>query len=62
MTPRRWAWLFFAFAVALEFLAVVKLAWTVSGLPDWLEPAGLCSLALACVLWTIPGNANPPVR
>jgi hypothetical protein len=58
--PRRLAWALFLAAAALAFLAIVKLAWTVTGLPVWLEPSAICALALGCVLWTIPGNPNPP--
>jgi hypothetical protein len=56
--PRRVAWLLFLAATVLAFLAVIKLAFTIGGLPDWLEPAALCALALGCVAWTIPGNPN----
>jgi hypothetical protein len=56
--PRRYAWLFFVAAVVLLFLAVVQMAWNVSGLPDWLQPAGLCALAVGCTAWTLPGNPN----
>lgn len=56
--PRRYAWLFFAAAAILLFMAVAQMAWNISGLPVWLQPAGLCSLAVGCLCWTIPGNPN----
>lgn len=54
MNTRRAAWLFFLSGAILLFLAVLKLAFTLSGLPDWLEPAGLCSCAIAATAWTFP--------
>jgi hypothetical protein len=56
--PRRYAWLFFVAAVVLLGLAIVRLAWDVSDLPDWLQPAGLCALAVGCAAWTLPNNPN----
>ncbi|HWI67958.1 MAG TPA: hypothetical protein VNS88_06235, partial [Nitrospiraceae bacterium] len=58
--PRKYAWLFFGAAIALFFLAIVKLAWTVGGLPLWLEDAGLCALAVGCLFWALP-NQPPTV-
>lgn len=52
----------FLAGAGLEFLDVVRLAWAVSGLPVWLQSAGLIAIALGCVLWTIPGNPTPLVR
>ncbi|HWI67246.1 MAG TPA: hypothetical protein VNS88_02505 [Nitrospiraceae bacterium] len=56
--PRRYAWMFFVSAVVLLFLAVAQMAWNISALPVWLQPAGLCALAVGCAAWTLPGNPN----
>lgn len=58
--PRRAAWLLFLSAAILSFLAIIKIAFTVSGLPDWLEPAALCALAIGAFLWALP-NQPPTV-
>ena len=52
--PRKIAWLLFAAAAALLFLATLKEAGTATGLPDWLDRAGLCALAVGCVAWAMP--------
>lgn len=56
--PRRGAWLLFAAAVVLLFLATLQAAGTASSLPAWLGWAGLCALAVGCFLWAMPGQ--PP--
>lgn len=43
----------------LLFLAALR-SGGVSGLPVWLEPAGLCALAVGCFLWALP-NQPPTV-
>jgi hypothetical protein len=56
--PRRYAWLFFVAGALLLFLAIVRLAWSVGDLPDWLEPAGLMAIAIGGACWTLPNNPN----
>jgi len=58
MYPRRSAWLFALAGVVLLFLATLKSGGLASGLPIWLEPAGLTCLGIAIVAWCFPGQ--PP--
>jgi hypothetical protein len=55
--PRRFAWVLFAVAAVLLFLAALKQS-GVNGLADWFGWAGLCALAVGCVAWALPGQ--PP--
>jgi hypothetical protein len=58
MYPRRVSWLLFLAAAVFFFLAALQQSGAATGLPVWLEAAGLCSLAAGCFLWALPGQ--PP--
>jgi hypothetical protein len=60
MRVRRFAWVFFAFGVVFEFLEVLRLAFTLSGLPVWLNAAGLTAFGIGFVLWAFPVALNSP--
>jgi hypothetical protein len=58
--PRRAAWILFAVAAVFLFLATLRVGVNATGLPDWLEDAGLCALAVGCFMWALP-NQPPTV-
>jgi hypothetical protein len=57
--PRKYAWPFCLFAVVLLFLEVLRVAFTLTGLPSWLLAAGLDSLAIGLLLWALPQRPDP---
>jgi protein-S-isoprenylcysteine O-methyltransferase Ste14 len=57
--PARYAWVFILFGLVFFFLEVLRLAFTLTGLPNWLQAAGLCAVSIGLILWTVPQAPRP---